>query len=214
VSKAASYGVDLHSLESIFLTHLHSDHTLDLVTFLQMNDSTPGRQRGSPVYLTGCHGTRVLYEGLMQVYPGIAPSNYSLYIQEVGEEHFTKDHIKISTAFTGHTPSSLCYRFDMPEGSLVYTGDCAASAPLDRICAGADILIGECSFPSGYPTADHLNADTLGQLAARSKVKHLVATHLYPPALEVDLAGQIHQWYSGPVTIAQDGLRLTLKAGN
>jgi ribonuclease BN (tRNA processing enzyme) len=212
VHKAASCGVDLFSLQHIFLTHLHSDHTLDLVTFIQMNDSTPGWQRKTPVYLTGCRGTRALYESLMQVYPGIAPSSYALHIRELGEECVALDEMQISTAYTGHTPFSLGYRFDMPEGSLAFTGDCAASASLERFCYGVDLLIGECSFPSGYPTSDHLNADALGQLAARSGAKRLVATHMYPPALEVDLADQIHQWYRGPVIIAQDGLRLELGA--
>jgi ribonuclease BN (tRNA processing enzyme) len=212
VHKAASCGVDLFSLQHIFLTHLHSDHTLDLVTFIQMNDSTPRRQRKTPVHLTGCRGTQAFFEGLMQVYPGIAPSSYALHIRELGEERFEQGGIQISTAYSHHTPVSLCYRFDMPEGSLVFTGDCAAGASLEQFCSGVDLLIGECSFPSGYPTADHMNADTLGQLAARSGVKRLVATHLYPAALEVNLADQIHQWYNGPVIIAQDGLRLELKA--
>jgi ribonuclease BN (tRNA processing enzyme) len=211
VHRAASCGADLFSLQHIFLTHLHSDHTLDLITFIQMNDSTPSWQRKAALYLTGCHGTRAFYEGLMQVYPGIAPSSYTLHIRELGEECFEQGGMRISTAYTGHTPVSLCYRFDMPEGSLIFTGDCSASASLEQFCSGADLLIGECSFPSGYPTTDHMNADALGQLAARSGVKRLVATHLYPPALEVNLADQIHQWYNGPVIIAQDGLRLKLK---
>jgi ribonuclease BN (tRNA processing enzyme) len=211
VHRAASCGADLFSLQHIFLTHLHSDHTLDLITFIQMNDSTPTWQRKAALYLTGCHGTRAFYEGLMQVYPGIAPSSYTLHIRELGEECFEQGGMRISTAYTGHTPVSLCYRFDMPEGSLIFTGDCSASASLEQFCSGADLLIGECSFPSGYPTTDHMNADALGQLAARSGVKRLVATHLYPPALEVNLADQIHQWYNGPVIIAQDGLRLKLK---
>ena len=75
-------------MEYIFLTHLHSDHSLDLATFLQMNDTTPSFTRTAPLYLTGCRGTRRWYEDLMQLYPGIAPQSYPLHIRELVEERF------------------------------------------------------------------------------------------------------------------------------
>jgi ribonuclease BN (tRNA processing enzyme) len=205
VHKLAAQGFDPFQLEYIFLTHLHSDHSLDLVTFLQMNDSAPGFTRSAPVYLTGCRGTRKLYEGLMQLYPGISPHSYELHIREMAEDRFELNEVVISTTLSGHTRDSVCYRFDTPEGSVVYTGDCVASDSLDRFCSGVDLLICECSFPAGWPTSDHMSADAAGRLATRAKVKKLVATHLYPPAAEVDLQAQIQQYYAGPVSIAQDG---------
>jgi ribonuclease Z len=210
VHRLAAQGFDPSRLEQIFLTHLHSDHTLDLVTFIQMNDSTPSFERTAPLYLTGCRGTRRLYENLMQVYPGISPQSYALHIREMVEERFDLNGVSVSSCLSGHTPDSLCYRFDTPQGSLVYTGDCVLSPALEHLCANVDLLICECSFPAGWQTSDHMNAEAVGKLASRAQVRQLVATHLYPPAATVDLAAQIREFYAGRVSIAQDGARFVL----
>jgi ribonuclease BN (tRNA processing enzyme) len=55
-----------------------------------------------------------------------------------------------------------------------------------------------------------MNADSIGQLAARAGVKRLVVTHRYPPAMKVDLAAEIHRHYAGPVILAQDGTKVHL----
>lgn len=146
----------------------------------------------------------------MQIYPGISPHNYELQIREMVDGKFELNDVVISTTLSGHTRDSICYRFDTPEGSVVYTGDCVASVSLDQFCSNVDLLICECSFPAGWPTSDHMNADAAGKLAARANVKMLVATHLYPPAAEVDLQAQIHQYFTGPVSIAQDGSKYLL----
>jgi len=205
VHQAAAAGVDPLQLETIFLSHLHSDHTLDLVTLIQNNDSTPGFERAAPLNLYGCLGTRRLYENLMSAYPGMSPRTYELHICELAEDQFEWNGIQVSTTHSGHTADSICYRFDSPQGTLVYTGDCAAEAPLSSFCADADVLICECSFPSGWAACDHMNADSAGKLAAGARVKRLIITHLYPPAAQVDLAAQIRQYFAGPVLIARDG---------
>jgi len=220
IHKMAARGIDPTSLQYIFLTHLHSDHTLDLATFLQMNDSNPEMERTLPVFLTGPRGTTVFYNGLMSLYPGIAPHNYPFTIKECEASQFELGEVRISTAFTHHTPTSLAYRFDFPEGSLVYTGDCADSAiyaedtALVDLCSNVDILICECSFPAGWPGGDHLNASDAGQLAARAHVGQLVLTHLYPPAGRVDIAAQAGVHYTGTVCVAADDLSLSLPSRN
>ncbi len=169
-----------------------------------------------PVVLTGPRGTAAFYEGLMNLYPGIAPQTYPLTITEFEAGQFELGDVRISSAYTNHTPASLAYRFDFPEGSLVYTGDCAASAVhaadagLVNFCKGVDVLISECSFPAGWPGGDHLNASDAGQLAARAQAGRLVLTHLYPPAAAVDLAAQAGVHYHGTISVATDGFSITL----
>jgi ribonuclease BN (tRNA processing enzyme) len=93
---------------------------------------------------------------------------------------------------------------------LVYSGDAAPGGDLVHLAAGADLLISECSFPDDWETEEHLNAKSLGLLAAQAGVKSLLVTHCYPPALAVDLVGQIHIHYPGKVQLALDGLRISL----
>jgi ribonuclease BN (tRNA processing enzyme) len=125
-------------------------------------------------------------------------------------DEFLIGKIKVRSAPTGHTPESVAYRLEVDGYSLVYSGDAAPHGGLAKLADGADLLISECSFPSGWATDDHLNADSVSQIAEQARVKSLVITHCYPPALAVDLIGQIRQQYSGEVQLGVDGLHLSL----
>lgn len=210
VNRLAAHGIDPFNLQHIYLTHLHPDHTLDLATLLQNLVSTPERIRTEPLFLTGCRGTLDFFAWMMRLYPDIIPDGYRFQLRELDETRIELEGATITTTYSGHTSVSLSYRLDAPDGSLVYTGDCAPSASLTEFCAEADLLVCECSFPSGWPTDDHMDADALGRLAAEAGVKHLVATHLYPPALNADIPAQIRKHYPGPVSIALDGACFSL----
>ena len=211
VHRLAAQGFDPFQLEYIFLTHLHSDHSLDLVTFLQMNNFGAGLYALRPAVPDRPARHAGMVRGPDAALSGDQPRRTTaLHLHELGEERFELNGMRISTALSGHTPNSLCYRFEAPEGSLVYTGDCVPGEGLERFCAGADLLVCECSFPDGWTTTDHMNARSTGELATRAQVRRLVATHLYPPAAAADLEDQIHRYYAGPVSIAQDEARFSL----
>ena len=67
LSRLNAAGVSYRDLEYVFLTHLHPDHTLDLVMLLQALNWTPGFVRERTLHLIGCPGTQSLYEGLLCV---------------------------------------------------------------------------------------------------------------------------------------------------
>ncbi len=206
----AAAGVGYRDLEYVFLTHHHSDHTLDVVTFLQANDSTPGWTRTRPVHLIGGRGTQKFYEQLMQVYPGIAPQSYVLDISELTAERVDYRAWAIETALTGHTTSSIGYRIEAEGRAIVYTGDAKENPRLIHLARGVDVLVCECAFPRGYLTADHMTADGVGRVAHAAKAKRVVLNHLYPPALDVDIAAQVRAEFAGEVLVAIDGTRVTV----
>jgi ribonuclease BN (tRNA processing enzyme) len=210
LARLAAAGVSYRDLEYVFLTHHHSDHTMDLVTFLQANDSTPGWTRTRPVHLTGGHGTQVFYEQLMLVYPGIAPQAYALDIRELAGGRADFAGWPIETALTGHTPASIGYRLEAEGKTMVYTGDATETPSLVNLARHADVFICECAFPKGYRTIDHMTADAVGRIAHAAKTKKVVLTHLYPPALDVDVAAQIRTEFEGEIIVAVDGTRVTV----
>jgi ribonuclease BN (tRNA processing enzyme) len=206
-------GVDFRALQKIFLTHLHSDHTLDLVTFLQANDSLPEPGRLAAVSLTGCKGTQEFFTKLMEVFPGISSRTYSFSLHERGVDSWQEGGFEVTTALTCHTPSSLAYRIDSSEGSFVYTGDAVLNEGLIELCRGVDLLICDCSFPAEIHSPDHMNAHDVGVLAAKAGVVCVVPTHFYPQALASDIESQIRQSYSGRIILASDGLHLEIRSG-
>jgi ribonuclease BN (tRNA processing enzyme) len=203
-------GIDYNRIDHLFLTHLHPDHTLDLATLLLVFNYAPGAERTAPFQITGGRDLQDFFQRMVNLYPEVAPVSFDLQLQLVHRDQFSIGGVSFQSAPTGHTADSVGYRLSDGRHSIVYSGDVNTSGELVQLAAGADLLISECSFPSGWATEDHLNADTVGVIAQQAAVKSLMITHCYPPALAVDLVEQIHRRYDGEVRLAYDGLHLTL----
>lgn len=210
VQRLAKAGVSYTGLDYALLSHLHPDHTLDLAILLQDFNSTPGWTRSKDFTLVGCKGTQEFIDRLFRLYPNVVPDHYQLIVQEVENEDFTLAGLHFRSAPTGHTATSVAYRLEEGGRGLVYSGDASPNSRVASLADGADLLISECSFPAGWETHDHLNADSLGQLVRQAGVKSLLVTHRYPPALEADLVSQLRAYYAGPIQLASDGLRIDL----
>ena len=205
LAKLEKAGYSYHQLDYLFLTHLHPDHTLDLATLLQVFDSNPDSQRTRPFFVFGCKGTKNFIDKLLELYPEITPQKYPISIEEVEHDEVTVFGLKIISALSGHTQSSVSYSLQNSEHKLIYSGDASADGELPTLSENADVLICECSFPSGWISNDHLNADSVGQIAKRANVKSLIITHRYPPALNIDIEKQIRRYYQGSLALASDG---------
>jgi Metal-dependent hydrolases of the beta-lactamase superfamily III len=203
-------GVDYDQINHLLLSHLHPDHTLDLATLLLIFNYAPNKERTTPFPITGCRGLEGFYKRMVNLYPEIAPLSYELQLHQVYQDEFSIGKLKVKCAPTGHTPDSVAYRLDDGNRSMVYSGDATPRGELARLAEGADVLICECSFPSGWETQDHLKIGTVSEIAQQAGVKSLVVVHSYPPALAVDLIGQIRNHYHGEAQLAVDGLHLSL----
>lgn len=202
--------VDCDQLDHLLISHLHPDHTLDLATLLLVFNYAPNAERTKPFALTGCQGLRKFFDRMVSLYPEIAPSGFQLEFREARTDAFQIGGLRIRTAPSGHTAESISFRIEDGQRAIVYSGDASPQGDLVKLAEGADLLVSECSFPAGWSTEDHLNADTLGEIADRAGVKSVVTVHSYPPALAVDLTAQIRTRYRGPVQQGIDGLHLTV----
>jgi ribonuclease BN (tRNA processing enzyme) len=207
LSRLEAAGISWQQLDHLLLTHLHPDHVLDLATLLLVFNYAPGAARTTPFTIIGCHGVEDFLTRLYALFPELKPIGYEIYLQPVLRDELSLENIKIRTAPSGHTPESVAFRLEADGRTLVYSGDASPDGELASLAARADLLVSECSFPAGWETTDHLNADTLGVLAQKAGVRKLLVTHCYPPAREVNLVAQIKAHYSGQVHLAVDGER-------
>lgn len=198
-------GVSYRELHLLLLTHLHPDHTLDLVTLLQANNATPGWRRTDPLRVIGPRGTRRFIERLYQAFEGISPEAYELRVDELLESQHDVDGWHLESARTGHTESSLAYRLEAEDSSIAFSGDAAEVKSIGRVARGADLLVCECSFPEGAGTSDHLTPRQAGEAARQGGVKRLLLSHLYPLTLQHDLVREAGAVFEGTVEVAQDG---------
>lgn len=206
LGRMAEYAIDYRRVGHVLVSHLHPDHTLDILTLIQALGAAPGFERQEDLTLIGCAGLTVFVERLLVTYEDIAPETFQVQIQEFGGNVIQFAAVTARAARTLHTAESLAFRLESDEGSLVFSGDVADPDRLIELCDDADVLICECSFPEGEGVSDHLTAGQAGRLAQAASVRRLILTHLYPPAIEADVVSQAKAHYDGPVVKAHDGL--------
>jgi len=154
----------------VFFSHLHADHTADLIT-LSGSYAKVGRADG-PVLVWGPSGaeprlgTRHFVEGILEALAwddatsAGAMNPESLKI-EVSEFDFSETHVVYEangvtvTSFpVVHAGSgAVGYRLDFDGLSVGYSGDTCAAWPLVRACEGVDLLIHECFPPAAVLAA-------------------------------------------------------------
>jgi ribonuclease BN (tRNA processing enzyme) len=128
----------------------------------------------------------------------------------------------------GRAVPALAYRFDTPDGSVVFSGDTSVNEDLIALAEGADILVHQVADLSylrrhGMDDAElarmaalHTDVTQVGGVAERARVRELILSH-YLPAEPDAITGE--EWahragsgFSGRTTAGHDGLRRTLPA--
>jgi ribonuclease BN (tRNA processing enzyme) len=243
-------GVSLNAISTIFLSHLHFDHTGGLAAIMGLRIQL---KMLKPVTIYGPPGTKRLVEGLVEALHPIAeigsglsrpkiprPEDSFKAVEITGGSQVQLGTLKVTAAENSHfafkpgSPESrnksLSYRFDMPDRSIVFTGDTGPSEAVEKLAKGADLLVSEMldldaqvavikvALASQPPSRiaevakhlndHHLSPENVGKLAAAAGVKRLVVTHIGPGSHKIaDIAryhGEIARSYHGPISVAND----------
>ncbi len=219
-------GLEIRSLARVFLTHLHSDHTLGLADLM----FTPWIQgRPVPLEIFGPPGTQRLVNGIIDgndddIKERTASSGgpkaalVNPNVHEIAEGIVYKDSRVTIRAFA--VPHSgwkyaFGYRIDTPDRSIVISGDTRSSSAIATACNGCDVLIHEVYSDSGFTTMpplrqiyhaqSHTSATQLGAIATQAKAKLLILTHiLFFGVSEEKVLAEVRSTFSGKVVLARD----------
>ena len=200
-------GVALTDIDLIMITHLHSDHYLELGPLLH-TAWTAGRTTPVPVY--GPSGLAAYWRGFLEAMAGDVllriedegrvPLEPLAEITRINEGDFYElDGLCISAMRNVHPPfrESYALRFDCEAGSIVISGDTAYMPEMADFARGADILIHEAMLPAGVEALlrrmtngderlrthiyrSHTPAEDVGRIARDAGVGHLALTHMVP----------------------------------
>lgn len=197
-------GVTFLQLDRLFLTHLHPDHCLDLVSILfAMHVPQPARTKPFVVY--GPPGTARLYRRLNAAFQGwLRPRSYRLTFRELTATRLRLPGSTVSTKLMRHTPGALGYRLQIGGRSMVYSGDTDTCEEVVELGRKADLLILECSMTDERKVAGHLTPTECGRIAARANCRHLALTHFYPVVEGYDIRARVRRSFSGRLTVARD----------
>ena len=226
--------VRLGSLTNVFLTHLHSDHTVGLpdvwlTGWLQF----PFGRRASALRVWGPPGTVDFVNGLRTAYAadvrartpnGIPDSVAAIVGRDIVEGVlYDQGGVRV-TGFTvdhGSPPiPSFGYRVDFGGRSVVISGDTRPSDNLIRFARGADLLVHEVMAASPQAAAtpaisrilsSHTSPEEAGRIFADVKPKLAVFTHVglvampeRRPSLLETLLPRTRNTYGGRVVIGED----------
>ena len=208
-------GLDPLALDRIFLTHLHPDHTSDLIPLLfSINYSDPFTPRERLLTLAGAEPFAKFWRSLSDTYQGWLAGDYQQAMELPVPPSPVSLHFRgyrISWAPVKHRPESIAYRIEESGGrSLVYTGDTEYTESIAELARDAHTLIVECSFPDSSPVPGHLTPQGVARIAREASVERVVLTHIFPPAEKVVLVSEVGRGFDGEIIVAYDGLKLEI----
>jgi len=211
LGRLAQAGVSHLQLEGVVYTHLHPDHTAELVPLLFANNYAP-RPRMAPFTLKGGPGFRAFFEALLGVYePWLAPKHYALAVDELGDgARFRLGGVDFLAKPVQHSPSSLAFRLATGGRTLVVSGDTDFCQEVIELARGADLLVLECAFPDAQRVEGHLTPSLAGRIAEAAGCRRLLLTHFYAVCEHYDIMSECKDDFSGEVILAEDLLEVVV----
>ena len=200
VRNLVAAGLGYAQVGSVFLTHLHDDHTSDLPALISLQ-WTGARSQPTDVY--GPHGTAALVDA------AVAFAKANAEIRLVDEERtakpeslfhghdlpataapaqaFADDRLTVRTAENTHFPErskarmayrAIAYRFEARGRSIVISGDTAYSKNLVELARGADLFVCEAMDESIYEnTVARAKAAAEAGNSNAGVLRHVADTH-------------------------------------
>jgi ribonuclease Z len=223
-------GMRVLDLRRVFLTHLHSDHVIDL-GHLVLTRWIVGVN--APLEVCGPRGTREHVDRLLALWEWDVQVRRAhmherepprVAVTEIEEGVVHEGGGITVTAFTvEHEPVKPAFGFRLDGGgrSVVLSGDTRPCENLVRHAGSVDLLIHECTEMThthwapgcGWPTREakvrdlaayHTSPDEVGEVARRAGARALVLTHLMPGSDPADLAARAARSYTGRVMVGED----------
>jgi ribonuclease BN (tRNA processing enzyme) len=202
VRSLVAAGLRYGQVATVYLTHLHDDHTADLPAFISLQ-WTGSRTEPTDVY--GPVGTRAMVDAALafaganteirvtdegrQVRPEMLFHGHDLSATDAPAQAFKDDRLSVRSVENTHFPDrskarmqyrSIGYRFETADRSIVITGDTSYSKNLVALAKGADLFVCEMIDETIYK-----NTVARAEAAARAGnpnniFRHVADTHSTP----------------------------------
>lgn len=212
VHHMARFRLPWQRLDHLVVTHFHTDHIGDIPMLFFALRWGVAERRAEPLRVWGPVGLRDRLDRMTAAFGDhLADPGFPLERTELspGPGPDLADGVSLASARTPHTPESLAYRIDGPDGTLGYTGDTGPGLGIAPFLAGVDLLVAECSVPDDQAMENHLTPSSLAALARAVAPDRLLVTHVYPDLARHDVVGLLaaHGW-AGETVRATDGMQI------
>jgi ribonuclease Z len=229
--RAAAAGLPIDGFHRVFLTHLHSDHTLGLPDVL-LTTWVMGRR--SPMLVVGPPGARQMVDHLVAAWSedirvrttglerGQPGGERAIVTETTGGAAYDSAGLKVTAIPVPHGEWAHAFGWviETPDRRVVLSGDAAPNRALGDAARSADVLVHETypevrlkpeNRPGGdawpaYMRSVHTSDREVGLLAAGAGVRHVVLSHVVRMGgTDAELlAGVRRGGFRGRVTVARD----------
>ena len=195
-------GLGFQPVSTIFLTHLHDDHTADIAAMLAHQWTG---NKASPTHVYGPYATASTIEGALAffranveirmvdegrtVQPETMFFGHDIDARDEPTRVFADDRVVVTAATNTHFPErfvarmahrSLGYRFETSTRSICFSGDTAYSANLVRLARGADVFVCEVLDHASYENNMRRAKEAADAGNPESIFRHVAETHSTP----------------------------------
>jgi ribonuclease Z len=225
-------------IDALLLTHLHSDHIVDLFQLI-ISSWHQGRDRPQQIY--GPPDTRRFVNGLLKLWePELKqriahekrPSVDALDVMvvEISDGDILRfGDMNVTAVAVNHLPvkHAFGFVFQNADTRLAISGDTTYCPALIEAAQGCDMLLHEVLIHRELPVIEgkrtaetvhamqayHTISDQVGKVAAQAGAGKLVLTHFVPPKFDQKkLLDEVACDFDGPVIIGEDLMRLSVSS--
>jgi ribonuclease BN (tRNA processing enzyme) len=195
-------GIGFQPVSTVFLTHLHDDHTADLAAMLAHQWSG---SKTTPTNVYGPYATASTVQGALAFFranteirtvdEGRTTQPEALFFGhdvDVGNEPvrvFADERVVVTAATNTHYPErfvarmqhrSLGFRFETSTRSICFSGDTAYSENIVRLARGADVFVCEVMDHRTYESMMARAKEAAAAGNTESLFRHVAETHSTP----------------------------------
>lgn len=217
------------AIDAVFLTHLHSDHVVDL---FQLVVSAWHQGRDRPQRVFGPRGTKGFVERMLahwrpeleqRIAHELRPSTAALELDVVefaAGPILDEGGVRVTAVEVEHAPIRYAYGFVFEAGGrrAVFSGDTRTCRRLIEASQAADVLVHECFIHREMNLAPgrtakgmenvasyHTLSGEVGKIAAEARVRCLMLNHFVPVRFDKKaLLAEVARDFAGPVLVGED----------
>ena len=221
-------GIKPGEIDYFFITHLHSDHIVDLYQLFISGWHT-GRETKFKVF--GPKGLKSHFDKIFEAYkeeldlrkewekrPNVEGLAYEI-IEINNELKIELDNATIESVKVDHHPvdPAFGYKFILGPKNIIFSGDTRYCEVLEKSSKDADILVHEVFVGLDYDPIRmsldtienisdyHTTPEEIGILASNASVKKLILNHFVPPVFDEDvLVERISEHFDGEIVVGKD----------
>jgi ribonuclease BN (tRNA processing enzyme) len=202
------------NVRAILISHMHADHSLDLMQYRYYLFFTAARRPGigrPALYFPPEGHDKML--GVSRLQDGSATFFSDLFDTHEYDpsRRLEIGPLEIDFVSVHHIAHSYGMRIQ-GQGLLAFSGDTGLCDNLAALAQGSDVFLCECSNTEQSDYALHLTPRQAGVVAHEAGVKQLLLTHRWAVDGRDTAAVEARETFQGKVTIAREDMQFTIGA--